>query len=163
MVSSRTPTCAPSTPSVSPSCQRTSSWLAESVGNVPKLLPQFTLTITALFRATQIFLKEPVITLSEKNKNKPQNKTNTEEQQQQPKCTSLFVLALNSSSGRDCNVYPPLESVYLLVSLFFFFFFFHIIYFSSSFYTFIACKLHPQHCTVNFSCCEIQSFCRTHW
>ena len=127
MVSSRTPTCAPSTPSVSPSCQRTSSWLAESVGNVPKLLPQFTLTITALFRATQIFLKEPVITLSEKNKNKPQNKTNTEEQQQQqPKCTSLFVLALNSSSGRDCNVYPPSR---ICVPFGFIFFFSHYLFF----------------------------------
>jgi len=35
-VSSRTPTCAPSTPRESPSCQRTSSWRAESVVNVHK-------------------------------------------------------------------------------------------------------------------------------
>merc|ERR1712141_954247 len=33
---SRTPTCAPSTPSVSPSCPRTSSWPGGSVGSVHK-------------------------------------------------------------------------------------------------------------------------------
>merc|ERR1712072_990390 len=37
-VFSRTPTCAPSTPSVSPSCQRTSSWPEESVVRELKLL-----------------------------------------------------------------------------------------------------------------------------
>ena len=37
-VSSRTPTCAPSTPSVSPSCQRTSSWPAVSVASVLKYI-----------------------------------------------------------------------------------------------------------------------------
>merc|ERR1712156_1248283 len=46
---SRTPTCAPSTPSVSPSCPRTSSWQGGSVANVHKegavsdLLPRYTL------------------------------------------------------------------------------------------------------------------------
>merc|ERR1712241_904174 len=36
-VCSRTPTCAPSTPSVSPSCPRTSSWPGGSVAREPKL------------------------------------------------------------------------------------------------------------------------------
>ena len=36
-VCSRTPTCAPSTPSVSPSCPRTSSWPGESVARELKL------------------------------------------------------------------------------------------------------------------------------
>merc|ERR1712242_686141 len=39
-VCSRTPTCAPSTPSVSPSCPRTSSWPGGSVAREPKLLDQ---------------------------------------------------------------------------------------------------------------------------
>ena len=38
-----TPTCAPSTPSVSPSCPRTSSSPAESVENAPKLLYQLSI------------------------------------------------------------------------------------------------------------------------
>ena len=37
LVSSRTPTCAPSTPSVWPSCQRISNWLGESEEKGPKL------------------------------------------------------------------------------------------------------------------------------
>merc|ERR1712008_444878 len=37
LVSSRTPTCAPSTPSVRPSCQRISNWLGESEEKGPKL------------------------------------------------------------------------------------------------------------------------------
>uniref|UniRef100_A0A8D2DB41 Histone H2A/H2B/H3 domain-containing protein n=1 Tax=Sciurus vulgaris TaxID=55149 RepID=A0A8D2DB41_SCIVU len=47
---SRTPTCAPSTPSASPSCPRTSSWRAASAGRGPELqgLPK------ALFRATHM-------------------------------------------------------------------------------------------------------------
>ena len=36
--SSKTPTCAPSMPSVLPSCQRTSNWQEESVENVLKLV-----------------------------------------------------------------------------------------------------------------------------
>ena len=54
-VSLRTPTCAPSTPSVSPSCPRTSSWPAASVVSVLKLLTHTpgskTHHTTALFRA----------------------------------------------------------------------------------------------------------------
>jgi len=50
---SRTPTCAQSTPSVSPSCQRTSSSHAVFAVNVPKRLYFWYLhTTTALFRAT---------------------------------------------------------------------------------------------------------------
>ncbi|MEQ2270991.1 hypothetical protein XENORESO_019211 [Xenotaenia resolanae] len=35
----RTPTCAPSTPSASPSCPKTSSWHVVSVESVPKTFP----------------------------------------------------------------------------------------------------------------------------
>merc|ERR1711997_747389 len=42
LVFSKTPTCAPSTPSVSPSCPRTSNLPAVSVENVPKKLPFIT-------------------------------------------------------------------------------------------------------------------------
>merc|ERR1712203_69286 len=38
LVFSKIPTCAPSTPSVSPSCPRTSNWPVVSVVNVPKKL-----------------------------------------------------------------------------------------------------------------------------
>uniref|UniRef100_A0A452V565 Uncharacterized protein n=1 Tax=Ursus maritimus TaxID=29073 RepID=A0A452V565_URSMA len=56
--SSRTPTCAPSTPSASPSCPRTSSWRAASAGRGRNTLPAFfslKLQPKALFRATHVF------------------------------------------------------------------------------------------------------------
>ena len=53
LVFSKIPTCVPFTPSVSPSCQRTSSLPAESVVNVLRLLALAFTDITALFRATK--------------------------------------------------------------------------------------------------------------
>uniref|UniRef100_A0A3Q2W153 Core Histone H2A/H2B/H3 domain-containing protein n=1 Tax=Haplochromis burtoni TaxID=8153 RepID=A0A3Q2W153_HAPBU len=50
--SSRTPTCAPSTPKGSPSCPKTSSWLAASAERELKL--HALLPTTALFRATSL-------------------------------------------------------------------------------------------------------------
>ena len=55
-VCSRTPTCAPSTPSVSPSCQRTSSWPVVSVERELNLLHLYT---THCVKTKRLFSEPP--------------------------------------------------------------------------------------------------------
>lgn len=76
---SKTPTCAPSTPSVSRSCQRTSSWLAESVVNDHKfpLLPPKEYLCDALFHTMHSLLMDetPMIEIKSQTFRKKEKKT----------------------------------------------------------------------------------------